>query len=84
MSLLTHTDLEDFKNICEEYGYDSNEFSLKESNIKETQTESGKVLLGDITITRRTLAKTYTTGYEQNWVGEFAEDLEEGHFGNPK
>jgi len=84
MSLLTHTDLEDFKNICEEYGYDFNKFALQESNIKERKTENGMALLGEVTITRDKIAKTYTTGYEQNWVGQFAEDIEKGHFGKPK
>jgi len=83
MSLLTRTDLEDFKNICEEYGYNFNEFSLKESNIKERKIENATALLGEVTITRRTISKTYTTGFEQNWVGKFAEDLEEGHFEKP-
>ncbi len=84
MSLLTHTDLEDFKNICEEYNYNFNEFSLKESNFQERKTDDGTVLLGEVTITRADRAKTYITGYEQNWVGKFAEDLEQGHFGMPK
>ena len=84
MSLLTHSDLEDFKNICEEYGYNFNEFSLKESGIKERKTENGMALLGEVTVTRHTVSKTYTTGFEHNWVGQFAEDLEQGHFGDAK
>ncbi len=81
MTLLTHSDLEDFKNICEEFGYKFNDFSLKESHIKEeVRGEAGKVLTGEVIVTCKGISKTYLTGFERNWVGRFSEDLKSGVF----
>lgn len=77
------SEIEDFETECRVKGFNPDEFILKEHDVKHTP-ESAPIfnINGQITITRKSISRTYNTGNATHWVADFADDLRADVFNN--
>lgn len=75
------SEMEDFDTECRAYGIDPKEFQIQEHDIIETPPNS--VIFSTnakLTVTRKTISRTYDSGNATHWVADFADDLRKGIF----
>lgn len=76
--IINDDELENFKIICSDEGYDPAEFESNEHSIQIPDAFGS--ILGKVTITRKCKSKTYKIGNESNWHADFEKDLKNNFF----
>ncbi len=71
-------ELENFRNICSDRGYNSEEFNLNEHDVITPNTIGS--IYGKVTISRKGKSKTYETGDSTCWHADFENDLRNNFF----
>ena len=71
-------ELEDFKNICSDRGYNSDQFNFNEHSVSTPNTTGP--INGKVTISRNGKSKTYETGDGSCWHANFENDLRNNFF----
>lgn len=71
-------ELENFRNICSNRGYNSAEFNLNEHDVVTPNSIGASY--GKITISRKGKSKTYETGDGSCWHADFEKDLRNNFF----
>ncbi|BCZ95805.1 TPA: hypothetical protein JBA38_06690 [Legionella pneumophila] len=71
-------ELENFRNICSDQGYNSEEFKLNEHDVVTPNTTGP--IYGKVTISRKGKSKTYDTGDGSCWHADFENDLRKNFF----
>lgn len=73
-------ELEDFNNICNDYGINPDEFNLYEHDVIFPQPGTVGTITGKVTISTNDKRKTYNTGNDSSWPSDFSNDLIKGYF----
>jgi hypothetical protein len=78
---IVDNELKDFETECYTARINPKEFQFHEHDIVETPLNNGLFTTNaKITVTRKNISKTYSTGNATHWVADFAKDLRNGVF----
>ncbi len=76
--IINDEELENFRNICSDEGYQPNEFNFHEHSIQIPDSHGS--INGKVTILRKGKSKTYKTGDGSRWYADFENDLRNKFF----
>lgn len=71
-------ELENFRNICSDGGYNPDEFNFNEHGVQLTDRIGS--INGEVKISRKGKSQTYKTGNGSSWHADFENDLRNKFF----
>ena len=80
--LINSSEKEDFENSLKEFGYNSEDFELREDDQTVSHEHTISPVQGKITVRNKKAGKekTYDAGHLSTWPSEVHTDLENGYF----
>ncbi len=85
MSIINETELEDYRNALEKYGFSESDFEeISEEDTTESSGNGTFVPTGKVTIKCKTsgIEKVYKAGNDSKWPAQFEDDLSSNYFRN--